>query len=317
MENIKVFNPEAINQNSFFEQERAKYEIAMSTAKAYPRNLELFLKNAITTVTLDLETAQSCNYALPGGGKAIQGPTVHLAKVMAQYFGNFMAEAKVISIDGNSVTSKGMAYDLETNFGLTIEVKRSIMYYNAGRLVRMSNDMITVTGNAANSIALRNAIFSVIPQAFTNKINREAKNMIIGDISDKERFLSRKNEIFEELKSKYKLKDEEVLYSIGKREISNVIPDDLLALIGFGQAIKDGDASVDYVFKKPKEKATSAGVDERALEKLKKIKELFTAKRKLVPVADRPNIKRIIDNQEVSSYDKVLKLLEAINTPKK
>lgn len=37
--------------------------------------------------------------------------------------------------------------------------------------------MITVTGNAANSIAYRNAVFAVIPKAITDRIYYAAQSL--------------------------------------------------------------------------------------------------------------------------------------------
>ena len=57
------------------------------------------LDNSIFIVTLDEETASTCSYSLPRANKVITGPTVHLAKIIAQNWGNLRVEAKVISID--------------------------------------------------------------------------------------------------------------------------------------------------------------------------------------------------------------------------
>ena len=60
--------------------ERANVDSQVATAKQYPRSIKRSIDNSIVIATMDAETAQSCGYALPRGGKPITGPSVHLAK---------------------------------------------------------------------------------------------------------------------------------------------------------------------------------------------------------------------------------------------
>ena len=63
---------------------------------------------------MNQETAQSCSYALPRGGKPITGPSVHLAKIIVSNWGNMRTEAKVVQITDKQVISRGTCWDLET-----------------------------------------------------------------------------------------------------------------------------------------------------------------------------------------------------------
>ena len=231
-----------------YQQDKAAIDIQISTAKVYPRNIKRAIENSIAIVTMDKETAETCNYALPRGGKIIQGPSVHLAKILAQNWGNLRIESKVVDIDAKHVTSQAVAFDLENNLAIKVEVKRSIMT-NKGR---QSDDMITVTGNAGNSIALRNAVLSVIPRAIVDKVYKEAKAKITGDVSDKTKLIARRKQVFDGIKDSYSLTEAEILSVIGKASIDHVLPDDLVVLIGIGQAIKDGDTTVNQAFRKAK-----------------------------------------------------------------
>ena len=60
-------------------RQRAELENQITTAKAYPRSITHFLREAMGMVTLNEEVASSCIYALPRGGKPIEGPSVRLA----------------------------------------------------------------------------------------------------------------------------------------------------------------------------------------------------------------------------------------------
>jgi hypothetical protein len=234
-----------------YQQDKATIDTMISTAKAYPRQLKRVIDNCIAIVTLDTETASTCTYSVPRGGKTVTGPTVHLAKILAQQFGNIRIEAKVISIEQKHITSQAIAFDLENNLAIKVEVKRSIM----GKTGRFNDDMITVTGNAANSIALRNAVLSIIPKAIVDKVYNEAKRTITGDLSDKTKLIQKRKQVIDALKDTYGVSEEEILSSIGKVSIDHVTIDDIVVLIGIGTAIKDGDTSVEQAFRKTKTSA--------------------------------------------------------------
>jgi hypothetical protein len=233
------------NVDTIYQQDKATIDMQIATAKAYPRNLKRATENAIAIVTLDKDTAATCTYSVPRSGKVITGPSVHLAKILSQCWGNLRIEAKVISVDDKTLTSQAVAFDLENNLAIKVEVKRSIMT----RTGRMNDDMIVVTGNAGNSIALRNAVLSVIPRSIVDKVQNEAKSLLIGDVSDKTKMITRRKQIFDGLKDTYSLTEKEILSAIGKAAIDHVTADDLVTLIGIGQAIKDGDTTIEFAFK--------------------------------------------------------------------
>ena len=195
------------------------------------------------------KTASTCNYSIPRGGKSITGASVHLALILAQNWGNLRIESKITSIDEKSITSQSVCFDLENNIAIKVEVRRSIMT----KYGRMNDDMITVTGNAANSISLRNAILKVIPRAVVNKVYDSAKQMITGDLSDEAKLVFKRKQILDTFKDDYGVTEREVLDSIGKASVTNITSDDVLTLIGFGQSIKDGDSTVDFIFRPKKE----------------------------------------------------------------
>jgi hypothetical protein len=235
-------------------QDKASLDMQITTAKAYPRNVKRAVDNCIALVTMDVETASTCAYSLPRGGKTVTGASVHLAKIIAQSWGNLRAEAKVVAIDNKHVTSQAVCFDLENNLAIKVEVKRSIMDKNGHRY---KDDMITVTGNAANAIALRNAILSVIPKAVIDKVYNEARRVITGDISDKAKLIAKRKQVLDGFKDVYGVSEAEVLKVIGKASIEHIDGEDLVNLIGLAQAIKDGDTSVDETFRKT-DKSTAA-----------------------------------------------------------
>lgn len=254
MQNDEIVVSELQNADVVYSQDKATIDMQITTAKAYPRNVKRALDNSIIMATMDVETAQTCSYSLPRGGKTISGASVHLAKILAQNWGNLRVEAKVVSIEAKQVTSQAVAFDLENNLAIKVEVKRSIVD-KSGK--RFSDDMIVVTGNAGNSIALRNAVLSVIPKAIVDKVYNEAKNKITGDISDKTKLMAKRKQVLDGFKDVYGVSEAEVLKVIGKASIEHIDSDNIVTLIGIAQAIKDGDTSVEDMFR-PKGTKTSA-----------------------------------------------------------
>lgn len=280
-----------------YQQDKAAIDVQISTAKAYPRNIRRATENAIAIVSIDKDTAATCTYSVPRGGKSITGPSVHLAKILAQVWGNLRIEAKVVSIDNTQVTSEAVCFDLENNLAIKTQVKRSIV----GRSGRFSDDMITVTGNAANAIALRNAILTVIPRSIVDKVYGTAKQLITGDVSDETKLIAKRKQVVEGLKDTFNLKEEEILSAIGKQAINHITADDLVVLIGIGTAIKDGDTTIDQAFRSKNTNAESIDVEV--------LKKLFADKTPALTKKEFDDAKRIIDNQETASYKKLHALL--------
>ena len=254
--------------------ERANIDIQVSTAKQYPRSISRCANNAVAIATMDKDTAQSCGYALPRGGKPITGPSVHLAKIIAQQYGNLRAEAKVVEITDKQVVSRGTAWDLENNYAVSFEVRRSIIGRNGNRF---TDDMITVTGNAANSIAYRNAIFGIVPKSITDKAYKAAQHLITGDLSDEEKLIKRRDGAIKHFIDTYGITEEEVIKLCGKHTVNQIQADEIALLLGFAQSLKDGDTTVDELmapFRKGKAKAKGASAksfDEDAVEEVEAV----------------------------------------------
>ena len=222
--------------------ERASVDSQVATAKMYPRNIKRSVDNSIVMATMDAETAQSCGYALPRGGKPITGPSVHLAKIIVSNWGNMRTETKVVQITDTQVISRGTAWDLETNVASAFEVRRNIIDKHGKRF---SEDMITVTGNAASSIAYRNAVFAVIPKAITDTVYKAAQRAITGDLSDEEKLIKRRTSAIRFFTDEYGISEEEVIKLCGKQTVNQIKGEEIALLLGMAQSLKDGDTTVD------------------------------------------------------------------------
>lgn len=223
---------------------RSEVEAQLDAAHKYKRSVTKFLHEAQTMATLNQEIAESCMYSLPRGGKMITGPSVRLAEICASAYCNLQIAARVMDAEEKEIVAQGAAWDMERNIRFTIEVRRRIVNK---RGQRFDDDMIVVTGNAAASIALRNAIFRVIPRAYVDLVYEKARSVAVGDSKT---LGARRDQILDRL-SKMGASRERVLARLGKTGVEDVGLEDLEILIGLGTAIKDGAQRVDEAFPEP------------------------------------------------------------------
>lgn len=255
--------PNAENYIQLDSFDKANVDAQVSTAKRYPRNISRAVDNSIALATLDNETAQSMGYALPRGGKPITGPSVHLAKLVVSNWGNMRTEAKVVSVTDKEVISRGTAWDLENNVASAFEVRRKITGKD-GR--RFNEDMITVTGNAANSIAYRNAVFAVVPKGIVDKIYKAAQKQITGDLSDEDKLIKRRANAIKFFDDEYAITEDEVLKLCGKQTVKQIKADEIALLIGIMQSLKDGDTTVDELMKSIRKDESNDRLTKMAME---------------------------------------------------
>jgi hypothetical protein len=159
-------------------QARAEIDIQIATAKRWPRSIRRVMVKAEELATLNPEMARQCTYAKPiGGGKFAIGPSVRLAEIFIGAWGNLSVGSRVIAEDSRFLTAQGVCIDYESNVRTCIEVRRRITDKN-GRTY--SDDNIANQANAACSIALRNAIFRVIPKSLVETVRLKAAEVANG-----------------------------------------------------------------------------------------------------------------------------------------
>jgi hypothetical protein len=234
---------------------RSEIDVQIATAHHYKRKFSEFKKLALEMATLDEETASSCFYALKRDGKTIEGPSVRLAEIIGSAWGNLRYGARIISIDDKFVTAQGMCHDLERNNAASVEVKRRITN-KEGR--RYSDDMIGTTSNAACSIALRNAIFKIVPMAYGRDIYEAARQVAIGDAKTLE---TRRTEMIQYF-GKMGVTEKMILSVLELKTAEDIGLDDLATLKGLATAIRDGDTTIDETFN-PKKESKVDNLNER------------------------------------------------------
>ena len=245
MEEVQVID--AVGIEVFEAQERAAIDIQVATAKRYPRDLMRVRNNSVAIACMDVETAQSCRYAKPVAGKNIVGASVHLARIVCQQYGNIRVQQRIKSIDAKSIVAEAVAFDMETNYAVCVEARRSIVGKNGQRY---SDAVIETNCMALLAIAERNAILKVIPKAITDAVYKEAFMCANGDLSDDAKILVARDKAFEHFKKTYSATEEEILLCLGIRTKEAVNAEHIADLRGYIQALKDKEITADELFKR-------------------------------------------------------------------
>lgn len=259
---------------------KAEIDVQIATAKAYPRSITRFIRKVLSMATISEDVAESCHYALPRGGKFVTGPSVRLAEIVAASYSNLRTGARIVFTDNKKTVAQGVAHDLEENYFNSQEVERSILQNvwendpktgkrrKTGRMETMTEDMIVVTGRAACSIAIRNAIFKVVPMALLKDVEEKIKEVAKGTAETLPTRRAKRVEYLHGLG----VKDPQICTALGVKEINDIDLDKLQLLQGMINSLKEG-VDLDTVFPPETPKGKAADASKAAEDKLKKKKE--------------------------------------------
>lgn len=234
---IEVITPTALEART-----RAEIDMQIATAKQYPRDIARSLKNVEALITSNREIAEECHYALPRGGKVIEGPSVRFAEIIAANWQNLRVASEVVEEGERTVTVRAVCHDLETNVAIASEVSRRITGKD-GR--RYGDDMIAMTMAAAGKIAMRNAVFSVIPKAIWKGTADLAKKT--AEASDKVPIRERVKRALAWFEA-HGAKRDQVFRKLGVKNSAAIKADHLNTLNGMRVAIVEESSTIEEMF---------------------------------------------------------------------
>lgn len=240
---------------------RTEIDIQIATARAYPRSIDRAIKNIIQLASLDEETAAECCYALvrqkkrqnrsgnsdDKENKPIEGPSIRLAEIAAQSWGNCRTDARVVAVNKVEmyVEAEGTFLDLETNTGSRSTVRRRISTRD-GRL--FSADMIVVTGNAACAIAKRNAILAGIPRGVSRPGYLAARKIIAGTQMT---LVANRDKSYAAFAA-YGVKPQQLFVALDVEGDGDITPDHIAILRAMFASLKNGESTVEEMFAPPR-----------------------------------------------------------------
>jgi len=231
---------------------KAELDQAIATAKAFPRNVPAVIRELTQLVTMSEDVAESCIFTLPRGKgadkKDITGPSIRFAEIAFSCWGNAIAGGRALAAEAEDVVAEGIFHDLQRNTKTIQQVRRRI----TGKYGRFNADMIVVTGNAAASIAKRNAIVAGIPKAFWQPAYDAARGVAIGTKDTLPQRRQRAVEWF----AHYGVDPASVCIRLGVATVMDITLEHLEVLTGLKTAIRDGED--------PRAAFTPPALDEKA-----------------------------------------------------
>lgn len=221
----------------------AEVQAAYVIAKKFPRNQhESYM--AILESCKRPFLAEHAMYAYPRGGSLVTGPSIRLAEVLAQCWGNLDCGVREISQSNGVSVAEAYAIDLQTNTRVTkIFHVPHVRDTKKGRTkLTDARDIYELVANQG-SRRLRACILGIMPgDVIEAAINQVKKTMESGEVplSDRIRAMVAK---FDEIG----VKVEHLEKRLGHK-LDATIPQEIVTLQGVYKAIKDGFSSRDDFF---------------------------------------------------------------------
>ena len=173
-------NQDAIAHVAGVEIEKSKaiesIQAALVIAKRFPRNTNqawLKIKESCTRITL----AQTAVYRYPRGGTTVTGPSIRLAEVLAQNYGNLDFGIREIERRADSSVIEAYCHDLENNTRQTkvFEVPHEMTLKNGQKkILKDSRDIYELVANYG-ARRMRACILGIIPGDIVDAAVNECK----------------------------------------------------------------------------------------------------------------------------------------------
>ncbi len=227
------------------EMEEVKGQIFM--ARQFPRNVfqsEQRIMDACKRPSL----AQTAVYRYPRGGTSVEGPSIRLAEVLAQNWGNLAFGIKELEQRNGESVAMAYAWDLETNVReekvFTVPHSR----YARGKLNKLT-DPRDIYEMVANNGArrLRACILGIIPGDIVEKAVEECNRTLTGN--NKSPLKDRISQALNGFKEKHRVTQEQIEDRFGYN-VDAFTERDLLDLVKIFNSLKDGISKVDDWFSK-------------------------------------------------------------------
>lgn len=225
------------------EMEEVKGQIFM--AKQFPRNV-FIAEQRILDACKRPSLAEVAIYSYPRGGTRVEGPSIRLAEVLAQNWGNIMYGVKELEQREGESIAMAYAWDLETNVRQerTFTVKHS--YKAKGKLKKLE-DPRDIYEKVANDGArrVRACILGIIPGDIVEKAIEECNKTLAGN--NKEPLKDRLSRALNTFKEKFRVTQEMIEQRFGYN-IDAFTERDYIDLVKIHNSLRDGMSKVEDWF---------------------------------------------------------------------
>lgn len=221
-------------------------EASIIVAKRFPRSIDECWAKLMQSCKRQ-SFAKKASYSYPRGGTQITGPSVNLARIAGQCYGNIRYGVDITRDDDENRSIVGWAWDVENNVRASYpdHFKKLIFRKKGGWVVPDERDLRELT-NRRGAIVVRNALIHVMPNDFIEDAEAMCLKTLKDNIKDPEG--EKKHLILEFDKIGVSV---EMLTSYLKTDKWG--PDNLVTLQGILTAIGDGSGKRDDYFRKEQE----------------------------------------------------------------
>lgn len=239
------------------EMEEVKGQIFM--AKQFPRNIFDAEKRILDNCKRPNLASQAV-YSYPRGGTKVEGPSIRLAEVIAQNWGNLSFGVKELEQREGESVAMAYAWDLETNVRQekVFTVKHS---RKANGSIKKLDDPRDIYELVANNGArrVRACILGVIPGDIIDNAVEECNRTLSGNNSKP--LKDRISDALKAFKDKYRVTQEQIEERFGYNT-SAFTERDVLDLIKIFNSLKDGMSKADDWFKKEVKKESKSDLSQ-------------------------------------------------------
>lgn len=228
------------------EMEEVKGQIFM--AKQFPRN-PFEAEKRILDSCKRKSLASTAMYSYPRGNKNVQGPSIRLAEVLAQNWGNISFGVKELEQRPGESVAMAYAWDVETNTReekiFTVPHLRHTKY--GSKLLEDPRDIYEMVANNG-SRRLRACILGVIPGDIVELAIEECNKTLAGENASP--LKDRLSRAFTAFKEDFDVTQEMIEEYFGYAS-NNFSEKNFSDLIGIYNSLKDGLTKVHEYFEKP------------------------------------------------------------------
>lgn len=247
----EVIDAEKVDPGTLTRIEQGGVAAQVETAKAHPRRIARVIDDLTSWATVTESVAMSCQFSIPRAGKRITGPSIRFAELVFSAYTNLRAEGIIGEAGSRSITAYGTCFDAERNIAVRVSASRRITRRDGSRY---DDDMINVTAQAAVSIALRNAILRVVPQALWTPAYEASREVAAGGSGA---FAERRDKAFSYLEGVGCPRDQ-ILAHLERERIEDVTLDDVLVMRVAAKEIQERTLRPEDAFPPPEERPSAA-----------------------------------------------------------
>lgn len=244
------------------EMEEVKGQIFM--AKQFPRNA-MQAEARILDACKRKSLAESAIYSYPRGGQRVSGPSIRLAEVVAQNWGNISFGIKELKQENGESEVMAYAWDLETNVRQEkiFTVKHERHTKKGVNYLTDSRDIYELVANNG-ARRLRSCILAIIPGDIIDNAVLECEKTLTNQ-NDRP-LADRLKEAFKLFKENYDVTQDMIEARFGYKT-SAFTERNLIDLGGIYRSLKDGMSKVEDWFERPNHAEKAEKEDKNELEK--------------------------------------------------